>query len=52
MDLKQAGVGTRVIHPSFGEGVMVEDLDDTCVLYFKSRGEVEMSKDYDDLEDH
>ena len=43
------GVGTRVIHPQFGDGVVVEDLETTCVIYFKSRGEVEMSKDYDEI---
>ena len=50
MSLESAGIGTRVKHPQFGEGVIIDDQLTTCTIYFKSRGEVDMSKEYEGIE--
>ena len=46
----QLGIGSRVDHPSFGRGVIVDLASESYVIWFKSQqGTRNISKDYADL---
>lgn len=47
----KSGVGAKVLHPSFGEGVIFGYDDDSYRVYFKEHGEKEIAKDYDGMEE-
>lgn len=43
-------IGTRITHPKFGAGVIIEnEHDDVYEIYFREEGEKEISKDFDGL---
>lgn len=43
-------IGTRIEHPKFGKGVIVDDSDEyTYIIYFPEHGEKEISKNFDGL---
>ncbi len=44
------GIGAKINHPSFGEGVIFGMDDSKFKIYFKDIGEKELSKDYDGYE--
>jgi hypothetical protein len=44
------GVGSRVTHPQFGEGVITGVKQSTYWIHFQERGRVEISKAYSNLE--
>ncbi|MGB0429906.1 MAG: hypothetical protein ACPGLV_05495 [Bacteroidia bacterium] len=46
----QIGVGARVQHPSFGEGIIVSIDTSTLQVFFKSYGDKEISRQFDGLE--
>lgn len=41
------GIGAKVEHPSFGEGVIFGENDDVWKVYFKEKGEEVIGKQYD-----
>ncbi len=44
------GIGTRITHPKFGDGVIIEDAEATTyIIYFEEYGEKEIAKDFDGL---
>lgn len=50
METNVYGVGTRVKHSQFGEGVIVGVQSNTYQVYFKSRGEVEIAHSFQNWE--
>jgi len=44
------GVGSRVMHPQFGEGVVTGVKQSTYWIHFQERGRVEIAKAYSNLE--
>lgn len=46
----KAGVGAKIDHPSYGEGVIFGYDADVYRVYFKDHGEKDLSKDYDGYE--
>ena len=49
-DIKELGVGSRVSHERYGEGIVSETALDGLKVIFKSGGEKEFSLEYDGLE--
>ena len=47
---KSIGIGTRVMHPEFGEGVIASITLSAYYVVFVGKGAVEIMKDYDKLE--
>lgn len=46
----ELGIGTRVSHPKFGEGVIIDDAhDEVYEIYFSGSGEKEISKSFEGL---
>lgn len=46
----EAGVGSRVNHPQFGEGIITGVKQSTYIINFRERGRVEIAKQYGHLE--
>ncbi len=46
----KSGVGAKINHPSFGEGVIFGYDEDVYRVYFKDVGEKEIAKDFDGYE--
>ena len=44
------GVGAKVKHPAFGEGVIFGYDEEVFRIYFREIGEKEIAKDYDEME--
>ena len=48
MESKQLGIGSRVEHPHFGKGVVVETTSETYTIWFKSQNTAKsINKDFD-----
>lgn len=48
--MEQIGIGTRVEHPHFGKGIIVEIANEFYTIWFKSQNTAKtVSKDYQDL---
>ena len=47
---KQLTVGSKVLHPKYGEGVIMPSGLSTYRVYFRNHGEKEISKDFTDFE--
>lgn len=47
---EEAGIGSRVRHPEFGEGVVINIKPKTYLIVFMQRGKIEVSKSYTNLE--
>jgi len=47
---EEAGIGSRVRHPEFGEGVIINIKPKTYLIVFMQRGKIEVSKSYTNLE--
>ncbi|MEY3399471.1 MAG: hypothetical protein RL220_2065 [Bacteroidota bacterium] len=45
--MKAPGIGAKVTHPVFGEGVVFGENDHTFRLYFREHGEKELGKEYE-----
>lgn len=46
----ELGVGTKISHPKFGEGVIIDNEDASVYgIYFREHGEKEISKDFGGL---
>ncbi len=50
MSENEIGIGSRVRHPQFGEGIITGVKQSTYSINFKERGRLEISKAYVDLE--
>ena len=50
MSDNELGIGSRVRHPEFGEGVVINIKPKTYVVVFIQRGKIEVSKSYTNLE--
>jgi len=50
MSEQEAGIGSRVRHPEFGEGVVINIKSKTYLIVFMQRGKIEVSKSYTNLE--
>ncbi len=46
----EIGIGSRVKHPEFGEGVVINIKPKTYLVVFMQRGKIEVSKSYTNLE--
>ncbi len=50
MDTQSLGVGSRVVHPHFGKGVVVDTASEFYITWFKSlNGTKSIGKDYTEL---
>ena len=47
---EEAGIGSRVRHPEFGDGVVINIKPKTYLIVFMQRGKIEVSKSYTNLE--
>ncbi len=47
---KQPGIGTRLRHPSFGEGIITGVKQHTYMVHFQDKGRLEIAKSYSGLE--
>jgi hypothetical protein len=50
MSDQELGIGSRVRHPEFGEGVVINIKPKTYLIVFMQRGKIEVSKSYVNLE--
>lgn len=50
MSDQEVGIGSRVRHPEFGEGVVINIKPKTYLVVFMQRGKIEVSKSYTNLE--
>jgi hypothetical protein len=45
----QLGIGTRLTHPKYGDGVIIGEADYFYEIYFPEHGEKEISKSFDNM---
>jgi len=45
--IMELGIGTRLEHPKFGKGVIIDSDEHIYTVYFGDKGEVEISKSFD-----
>jgi hypothetical protein len=50
MSDQELGIGSRVRHPEFGDGVVINIKPKTYLIVFMQRGKIEVSKSYTNLE--
>lgn len=50
MEIKELGVGSRVRHPQYGDGIITAVKFLSYNIYFPVKGRTEISKDFQDLE--
>ncbi len=50
MSEQDLGIGSRVRHPEFGEGVVINVKPRTYLVVFMQRGKIEVAKSYTNLE--
>lgn len=48
--MKNIGIGTRVHHPDFGEGIVVKIRVSTLTVFFRQFGDKELAHDFEGLE--
>ena len=46
----EPGIGSRVKHPEFGEGVIINVTPKTYIVVFMNRGRIEVARNYKDME--